>query len=169
MVEGSQPDWRGHGNEPLDRLTEEMLDLDAAVGVALEFQTREPETLILVTADHETGGLGLEVAQDSLELVAASERLEQAAQDLNATLGLLVGATRDSAREQAIRMGITAQQIRALSRITAGSESLVADYTTLNHTAEMVPLFAKGPQAELFAGIIDNHVIGRHLLDLVRR
>jgi alkaline phosphatase len=169
MVEGSQPDWRGHGNEPLDRVTDEMLELDAAVGVALEFQSREPETLILVTADHETGGLGLRVAQDSLELVAASERLEQAAQDLNATLGLLVGATRNSAREQAIRMGIMAQQIRALASVSGGSESLVADYTTVDHTAEMVPLFAKGPQAELFAGIIDNHVIGQHLLDLVRR
>lgn len=62
MVEGSQPDWRGHDNEPLDVIAAEMLDLDAAIGVALDYQRRRPETLIVVTADHETGGLAVQFA-----------------------------------------------------------------------------------------------------------
>ncbi len=60
MVEASQPDWRGHGNEPLETLTAEMLDFDAAVAVALEYREKHPETLIVVTGDHETGGLALQ-------------------------------------------------------------------------------------------------------------
>jgi alkaline phosphatase len=36
-----------------------MLDFDAAVGVALEYQSAHPETLVVVTADHETGGMHL--------------------------------------------------------------------------------------------------------------
>jgi alkaline phosphatase len=60
MVEASQPDWRGHGNEPLEAVTAEMLDFDAAIRAALEYRSKHPETLIVVTGDHETGGLALQ-------------------------------------------------------------------------------------------------------------
>ena len=56
MVEGSQIDWGGHENNADYTLTE-MIDLDNAVGVALEFARQNGQTLIVVTADHETGGL----------------------------------------------------------------------------------------------------------------
>lgn len=59
MIEASQPDWRGHDNAELPWLIDEMLDFDRAIGVALEFQAEHPETLVLVLADHETGGLAL--------------------------------------------------------------------------------------------------------------
>lgn len=41
-------------------------------------------------------------------------------------------------------------------------------YTTGGHTAALVPLFASGPQAERFGGLLDNHVVGRRLLEIVR-
>lgn len=59
MVEGSQIDWRGHENAPLQELIPEVLDFDLAVGAALRFQESRPNTLIVVVADHETGGLAL--------------------------------------------------------------------------------------------------------------
>ncbi len=111
MVEGSQPDWRGHANEPLEAVTAEMLDYDRAIGVALEYQERNPETLIVVVADHETGGLALEG---------------------------------DSNGE------------------------LVARYTTDYHTAQMIPLFARGPGAERFAGMIANYRVGELLMEAVQ-
>ena len=58
MVEGSQIDWGGHGNNTI-YLVKEMLDFDQAIGKALEFAAKDGETLIIVTADHETGGLSL--------------------------------------------------------------------------------------------------------------
>lgn len=64
MIEASQPDWRGHENRPLDEVTAEMLDFDRAIRVALEYQERHPETLIVITADHETGGLSLVQGRD---------------------------------------------------------------------------------------------------------
>jgi alkaline phosphatase len=63
MVEGSQPDWRGHENAPLELVIAEVLDFDAAIRVGLEYQARHPETLIVVVADHETGGLALHYDQ----------------------------------------------------------------------------------------------------------
>ncbi|HEX7052278.1 MAG TPA: alkaline phosphatase [Longimicrobiales bacterium] len=111
MVEGSQSDWRGHANEPLAAVTAEMLGLDAAIGVALDYQEDHPETLIVVVADHETGGLALE--EDD-------------------------------------------------------SGALVAHYTTTHHTAAMIPLFARGPGAERFGGLVTNARVGELLMDAVR-
>ncbi len=58
MVEGSQIDWGGHDNDA-DYLIEELLDFDKTLGVALDFAKQNGETLIIVTADHETGGFTL--------------------------------------------------------------------------------------------------------------
>lgn len=57
MVEGSQIDWRGHDNAPIDEVIAEVRDFDDAIRAALRFQERRPNTLIVVTADHSTGGL----------------------------------------------------------------------------------------------------------------
>jgi alkaline phosphatase len=59
MVEGSQIDWEAHDNES-DGIIAETIDFDDAVGIGIEFAKREGQTLIVVTADHETGGYALE-------------------------------------------------------------------------------------------------------------
>ena len=56
MVEGGLIDWMGHAND-LDANINETLAFDEAVKAALDFQSEHPDTLIVVTADHETGGL----------------------------------------------------------------------------------------------------------------
>ena len=56
MVEGSQIDWGGHDND-INYVISELIDFDNAVGKALEFAIQDGETLVIVTADHETGGL----------------------------------------------------------------------------------------------------------------
>ena len=57
MVEGGSIDWCGHSNEAAGNLNE-VLGLDRAVRVAMEFAKKHPgETLIIVTGDHETGGM----------------------------------------------------------------------------------------------------------------
>jgi alkaline phosphatase len=58
MVEGSQIDWGGHAKN-IDYIINEMLDFDRAVARAFDFADRNPGTLVVVTADHETGGLAL--------------------------------------------------------------------------------------------------------------
>ena len=58
MVEGSQIDWGGHDND-IGYITSEMIDFDQAVGIALDYAEAHPHTLVVVTADHETGGLGI--------------------------------------------------------------------------------------------------------------
>lgn len=56
MIEGSQIDWRCHDND-LEGMTSQVLELDAIVKIAVDFALKDKCTLVVVTADHETGGL----------------------------------------------------------------------------------------------------------------
>lgn len=112
MVEGSQIDWGGHQNDTR-YIVVEMLDFDQAIGKALEFAAKDGETLVLVTADHETGGFSL-VGGDM-------------------KTGMVKGA-----------------------------------FTTDDHTAVMVPVFAYGPGAANFTGIMENTEIEQKIRQLLR-
>ena len=58
MVEGSQIDWGGHAASTI-YIVEDMLDFDQVIGQALKFAAKDKETLVIVTADHETGGMAI--------------------------------------------------------------------------------------------------------------
>ncbi|WP_373734316.1 alkaline phosphatase, partial [Bacteroides heparinolyticus] len=58
MIEGSQLDDYGHFND-LDLLMQETHDFDRTIGAVYEWAAKDGETLVIVTADHETGGLTL--------------------------------------------------------------------------------------------------------------
>lgn len=68
MIEGSQIDWGGHANN-IEYVVTELLDFDKVVGAALDFAEKDGNTLVIITADHETGGLtilGEDIIADSL-------------------------------------------------------------------------------------------------------
>ena len=106
MTEGSQIDWGAHANK-IDYVIKETLDFDRAVGEALKFAQKNRNTLVIVTADHETGGLSLP--------------------------------------------GIMGEKEANPSGI---NDNIM--FSTKNHTAIPVPLFAYGPGAELFTGVHEN-------------
>ncbi len=58
MVEGSQIDWGGHANDT-QYIVNEMLDFDKAIKAAFDFADKDKNTLVVITADHETGGFSL--------------------------------------------------------------------------------------------------------------
>ncbi len=58
MAEGSQVDWGGHDNDT-KYIISETIDFDKAVSVAFDFADKVPGTLVIVTADHETGGMAI--------------------------------------------------------------------------------------------------------------
>ncbi len=58
MIEGSQIDWGGHGNNT-QYIVEEMIDFDKAIGRVLDFAEKDGNTLVIITADHETGGFSV--------------------------------------------------------------------------------------------------------------
>ena len=93
MVEGGKIDWACHNND-MGTVVKEVLDLDEAVKVAYEFYKKHPkETLIVITADHETGGLGMGYEGYTLSLKSlanqehSQEMLSRAITDLRKAAG----------------------------------------------------------------------------------
>jgi alkaline phosphatase len=71
MVEGSQIDWAGHDNDTDNSIRQTLL-FDMAVKEVIEFAMKDQHTLVIVTADHETGGLRLRASStQSTRLKAA--------------------------------------------------------------------------------------------------
>ncbi len=167
MVESSQPDWLGHDNEPLDALVAEMLDFDASIRKGLEYQAQNPETLILVLGDHETGGLAIELLSARRLLRTTASELDTLNMRLRETAQVFDGANRhliDSTMHFAKRASAL---LRARSREVGSAEILVGRYTGGGHTAEHIPLFASGPGADRFGGLIENWQVGQLLLNFV--
>ena len=67
MIEGAQIDWGGHAND-LDYMLEEMLEFDQVIGEMLRFAKEDGETLVIVTGDHETGGLSINLGSKMNDL-----------------------------------------------------------------------------------------------------
>ena len=86
MVEGGKIDWACHANDPA--FISELIDMDNSVKVAYEFYQQHPdETLIVVTADHETGGLVLGRGPYELNLQAIFHQrmsMDKLGRELNA-------------------------------------------------------------------------------------
>ncbi len=70
MIEGSQIDWGGHANNSNYIITE-ALDFDKAIAAVMEFAKKDGETLVIVTADHETGGYSINTGSKMDSIVGA--------------------------------------------------------------------------------------------------
>ncbi len=70
MVEGSQIDWGGHANKA-DYIISEFIDFDKALKEAVDFAEKDGNTLVVVTADHETGGFAIQTTSTMDSLVTA--------------------------------------------------------------------------------------------------
>lgn len=110
MVEGSQIDFACHDKDST-YLINEMNDFNNTINVVLEFAEENPNTLVIVTADHETGGL---------TIVDPDENYTKT--NLHFSNG--------------------------------------------SHTPLLVPIFAFGPEANRFTGIMDNTDIFKKIIDL---
>ena len=111
MIEGSQIDWACHGGNA-DNCIKQTLLFDQAVKLAIDFAIKDKNTLVIVTADHETGGLTING-------------------------GDLKG------------------------------EKIDFKWASGGHSATPVPIYAFGPGADKFTGVMDNTEIPKKLADLM--
>ncbi|MEO1270985.1 MAG: alkaline phosphatase, partial [Myxococcota bacterium] len=65
MVEGGQIDWAGHGNDA-GLMLHEMIKFDAAVRTVFNWAKGRDDTLVIITADHETGGFGFSYSRSDV-------------------------------------------------------------------------------------------------------
>ncbi|WP_373400781.1 alkaline phosphatase [Algoriphagus halophilus] len=75
MIEAANIDSGGHSNSA-STIISEMLDFDQTIGKVLQFADEHPGTLVIITADHETGGVSIpqgDIANATLELAFHSD------------------------------------------------------------------------------------------------
>ncbi|MFI0430269.1 alkaline phosphatase [Mariniflexile sp. HMF6888] len=113
MVEGSFIDWGGHA-ENADMLITEVADFDKTLGTVLKYVENHPNTLLVVTADHETGGV---------------------------SIGKFYETNKSTGEKKEI------------------PEKVAVYFNYDQHTAELIPVFAKGKGSEIFQGIYENNMI----------
>ena len=67
LIEGSQIDWGGHANNS-EYIISEVIDFSNTLDAVLDFAAKDGQTLVVVTADHETGGYAIQTGsrQDSI-------------------------------------------------------------------------------------------------------
>ena len=167
LLETESTDTELHRNVELDVLAGEMVDVEDAIRLVLDYQHDNPETLFVVIGDHDTGGLAIQRAHATSLLTNTAARLDTTGVRLGELANLLDSGETDlldSVRTFMDRMSYALER-RAVE--LAGEELLVARYTTGSHSANMVPLFAIGPGSERFGGVIDNFSVGRLLLEIV--
>ena len=171
MVEGSRIDHAGHGNDAPAHLRD-ILAYDAAVAAVLAWARRDGATLVVSTADHETGGLTLGrdnvYAWDPAPLLAATMSAERLAVRLAETGADATALVREAlgldplAADDPERLNFAADVPAAVAafRKTLDGRAGVA-WTTGGHTAVDVGLFAFGPGSEAFRGSMPNDAVGR--------
>ena len=182
MVEGSQIDWCGHANDIACAMAE-MQDFAEAVAVAKSFVQNNPDTLLVITADHETGGL-------SIGADGVYAWLPKVIQQVEMTAGAMVqelGPIHDQAAFYQRWQEITAVELtddelaelfaaRELDRrsfrfalTTHINRASHTGWTTSGHTAADVPVLAYGQWQQDFAGFMDNTDIARQLMQYLLR
>ena len=112
MIEGSQIDDWAH-RQKVGYMAEELFDFDKCIGKVLEFAEKDGHTLVIVTADHGTGGL------------------------------TLVGGSLED-------------------------RSVKVHFSTKGHHGIVVPVFAYGPHAEDFSGIMENAELSNRIRKLIK-
>lgn len=196
MIEGGKIDWAGHDNDAAAML-HEVLELDSAYQAAYQFYLRHPdETLIILTADHETGGLAIgtgtmgyahlpqllshqklplyKFQAQMKELVDAESPLSDIYKCMEKSYGFntvpeLELKSQDSARIEADTLwkDYTANQWAILcNRLFCNK--LGIGWTTGSHTGVAVPVRAIGAGAENFRGFYTNSDIPLKILQLLK-
>lgn len=195
MIEGGRIDHASHAND-IRTMIDETLEFDDAISVGLKFQETHPDVLIVVTGDHETGGLknigdgefsidpakisnlkkSLSHIEDELRKHPENQEsiLKSAGLDLSDEEMELLRAAQKRAQEEK-SAGKAVDQKASKYDITGSLKALSAitsqrakvEWASNNHTETPVITRATGPGAYLFEGSYDNTDIAVKISELL--
>lgn len=187
MVEGGAIDHSQHGNNPAGAL-EDLEDFNRAVSVVRDFVKSNGKTLLIISPDHDTGGMSITgtnlVSQLIAQTVTAKEltkKLEKS--DANHTVQSLSAAITQEykisvpmeeiekifkANEKEYAKRSKKDQVQHLLEKVArliNTYVFGVSYTTGGHTEIDVPLWSMGPKA--MSGKIDNTDVNKHIVNVL--
>ncbi len=194
LIEASQIDWAGHGNDISDAMAE-MDDLAKTLEYLEHFVEHHPDTLVIVTADHSTGGFtlaakgkyewhaeSLRTMKHSVNYIAKQLVANEISADYAKTLfnfklnqkelSLLIKTKKTPKLENSKNIyqdkKTSVTELALLMNVKHIMDNRTnSGWTTGGHTAIDVPVFAFGKQSELFNGAQDNTDIAKKIFTLL--
>lgn len=170
MVEGGRIDHSSHSNDSATT-AKDLLAFDQAIKTALDFAKADKNTLVIVTADHETGGLSIGskgiydfepevLRQQKISFEKLSSKLENnlKAKDVEEKLGLKLDQDNINSLNQSLKEKFI-EELR--ERVNLSSRT---GWTTDAHTATDVPIKAYGPNSQKFGHHMDNTDLNKLML-----
>nr|WP_025819549.1 alkaline phosphatase [Shewanella marina] len=180
LIEASQIDWCGHSND-ISCAMAEMDDLAATVTQVKQYIDKHPNTLMVMTADHSTGGLTLGsqnkylwqgpiLKQVKLMPAALAEMMQKqpdhAYQIWHNNTGIKLT---DIAQASLTKLSAEPDPELLTHFIkTKIDQATLTGWTTKGHTAIDVQVFAYGVEADKFSGHMTNSDIAQRLFKLVQ-
>ncbi|KAJ1735450.1 vacuolar alkaline phosphatase [Coemansia biformis] len=180
MIEGARIDMAGHDNDPATQI-HDVVEYWNAVTAAKEFVARHPDTLLVSTSDHETGGLALGIDGEYLWYPEVLKPVKRSAESLckelrkadgdvekqiaNTVLPKYLGIANATSEEvaeiaESISKGSTKCKM-AIGNVV--SRRAHVGWSTGGHTGTDVGLYACGNQAGGLHGNVDNTQLGHFL------
>src|SRR5699024_3217848 len=152
MIEGGRIDHAGHANWPVANI-HETLAFDEAISTALDFAKKDSNTLVIVSADHETGGMSIgangtygfnkEVIQNVSKTAGyISEQLNENNSNILEVMKKYTKIT-DMEDKEIEQIKNSKDKAAAIAKII--SERALIGWTTTGHTAVNVPVYSYGP------------------------
>jgi alkaline phosphatase len=162
MVEGSQIDWAGHANDAAWAMKDAEAFEDA-VEAALDFAKKDKKTLVVIAGDHDTGGMsvgGYGKSGTNLEILKTvtatgdfmAAQINEEQSNIQEVLLHYAGISLTDAEINQIEQASNpAFEINSII-----SKHALVGWTHTGHTGTDIPVYAYGPQAHKFAGLIEN-------------
>ena len=177
LVEGSIIDWAGHANDIATTMAE-MDEFARTLEVVETFIRKHPDTLMVATADHDTGGLTVGANNkkswnpEMLHNINASPMTiaQQLISEKQWKTGFtkLIGFEPKNDEWQVLEKAHSQDEHHfAMAIIDLVNKRSNTDWTTDDHTAVDVQVFAKGPASQLFVGSQENTDIAETILSLL--
>ena len=177
LIEASQIDWAGHGNDIASAMAE-MHDLALALEWLEAYLIENTDTQLIATADHSTGGL-------SIGARGVYHWQPKWLKNLKASPGeiaekLLKTKNRGALASELLGFELTEQEVANLNAVQGEEgnplrkaickildERSHTGWTTTGHTGVDVQIFAKGPASARFSGHLDNIDIAKAVFELL--
>lgn len=180
LVEASMVDWAGHANDIASAMAE-MHDLAQTMEYLYQYVQENPDTLVVLTADHSTGGLS--IGADGVYKWEPSYLHNMKVSTQKMATDILSEEDRVAYVEDAFGFTLTDDEKASLDQITADMKErpraevlkkIVDDrtntgWTTSGHTGLDVQVFAFGPGAKVFEGNQNNTQIAHKIFALLEQ